>query len=111
MSPAPDYFHRAQLLFLGEFVAFVTLSMLAHEFGRAGAADYVFAGVLVFHLVTAWHFALAAKQMGRSPWAWGLLASVPPGAMLAWLQLRMSQLAIDDDRRGLRQPSRRSRID
>jgi hypothetical protein len=86
-------------LLLGEFVVYVALSMLLANSGLS--ADYVFVGLLAFNLVVAVFIAKAARALGKRAVLYGLISSLPPGALFAFFHLWSHQLwsRLDQDGR------------
>ena len=86
-------------LLLGEFVIYVAISMLLAS--RGLSADYVFVGLLTFNLVVAVFIAKAARALGKRAVLYGLISSLPPGALFAFFHLWSHQLwsRLDQDGR------------
>ena len=76
----------------------VALSMLLEGCGLP--ADYVFVGLLAVNLVVAVFIAKAARALGKRAVLYGLISSVPPGALFAFFHLWSHQLLsrLDQDR-------------
>ena len=76
----------AGTLLMVEFGVYVALSFVLSQMGLPGV-ELVFAGLLLFNLVTAWFMAKAARAQGKSAILYGTLSIVPPGALFVFFHL------------------------
>ena len=97
MPPNNQSLSIAARLLVGEVAVAIALSF---ALGRlALAADWVILAVWVVNFIPAWFFSRAAKQLGRSQVAYGLLAALgPPGGIAAYVWLHSIDLAMRLDR-------------
>ena len=80
----------AGTLLVVEIGVFVAASFALSQLGRSGQ-NALFVCLLVFNLVTAWFIARAARAHGKSPFFYGALSIIPPGAVFAFIRLWTSE--------------------